>query len=334
MNQFLQSTTRVLATGLLLLLGAGLVFAGVGISGSGRTAYGEITEFGSIFVNGIKYSTTAANIVISGIENRPESELKLGMAVRVEGSINPDGKTGIATRIEYGDDIEGTIDAAPTVSAGRGSFTVYGFKVTTDTKTIYENVSGISALVAGDVVEVSGFFNANDASFVASRVEKRPAFRKVEVRGNISNVTATTFVVGASLVVNYTTAELRDVPAGGFTNGMFVEVKAATAPVNNTVQASRVTVESSDLANANVPFALLQGVTAKVTSGGFEMGNLPIVTNAQTVFTDGGSISTLPVGSRAIATGPVVNGVMTAETVSIVSAPIGATCPVPARVAP
>jgi hypothetical protein len=316
-----------------LLLSVGMAFGGIGIGGTGRTAYGGITAFGSIFVNGIEYSTATANIVISGIENRPESDLKLGMAVRVEGTINADGKTGVATRIEYGGDIEGTIDAAPIIGGAGGAFTVYGFKVTADAKTVYENVSGISALAAGDAVEVSGFFNANDASFVASRIEKRPVFRKVEVRGNISNVTATTFVVGASLVVNYSTAELRDVPAGGFTNGMFVEVKSTTAPVNNILQASRVSVESSDLASANIPFALLQGVTAKVTSSGFEMGNLPIITNAQTVFT-GASLGALPVGAKAIASGPVFNGVMTAETVSIVTESIGATCPVPARVSP
>jgi hypothetical protein len=307
--------------------------SGVGAGGSGRTAYGGITAFGSIFVNGIEYSTSTANIVISGVPNRPESELKLGMAVRVEGTINPDGKTGVATLVEYGDEIEGTVDAAPVVSAGRGSFTVYGFKVTTDANTVYENVSGISALAAGDAVEVSGFFNANDASFAASRVEKRLAFRKAEVRGQISNVTQTTFVVGPSLIVNYSAAELRDVPPGGFANGMFVEVKANTAPANNTLQATRVSVEGSVLANTNIPFALLQGVTAKVTATGFEMGNQPIVTNAETVFT-GGTINAIPTGAKAIASGPVINGVMTAETVSIVSDSIGATCPVPLRATP
>jgi Domain of unknown function (DUF5666) len=334
MNLSLQSIFKTLVVGLLVLFGAALAYAGVGISGSGRSAYGGITAFGSIFVNGIEYSTSTANIVINGVPNRPESELKLGMAVRVEGSINADGKTGTATLIEYGGgDIEGTIDAAPVVSVGRGSFTVYGFKVTADANTVYENVSGINALVAGDAVEVSGLFNANDASFAATRIEKRTAFRKVELRGSISNVTATTFVVGPSLVVNYSAAELRDVPPGGFANGMFVEVKATAAPVNNTLQATRISVEGSDLANTNIPFALLEGVTAKVTASGFEMGNQPIVTNAQTVFT-GASLGALPVGAKAIASGPVVNGVMTAETVTIVSDSIGATCRVPLRTTP
>lgn len=316
MNRVMKSTLKILAGVCVAWLSASVSFAGVGISGTGRTAYGGITAFGSVFVNGIQYSTSSANIVIGGIENRPESELKLGMAVRVEGTINPDGKTGVATRIEYGGDIEGTIDAAPVVSGGRGSFTVYGFKVTTDAKTIYENVSGLSALAAGDAVEVSGFFNANDASFVANRIEKRPAFRKAEVRGNISNVTATTFVVGPSLVVNYSTAEFRDVPPSGFANGMFVEVKATTPPASNTLQATRVSVESSDLASTNVPFALLQGVTAKVTASGFEMGNLPIVTDAQTVYV-GATPATFRAGAKAIASGPVANGVMTAEMIRL-----------------
>jgi Domain of unknown function (DUF5666)/FG-GAP-like repeat len=318
----------------LVLIGLGLANAGGGIGGSGRTAYGSITAFGSIFVNGIEYSTSTANIINNGASNRPESELKLGMAVRVEGSINSDGRTGTATVVEFIGDIEGSIDAAPVITGTRGTFAIYGLVIKTDSKTKYDNVSGLAALVAGDAVEVSGLFNANDGSFSATRIEKQDVFRKVELRGKISNVTATTFKLGPSLIVNYSAAQLRDIPAGGLTNGLFVEVKTTTEPVNNTLAAERVSVESSVLASANIPFGLVQGIAANVSNGGalqaagalmakaagdssFVMGNQTIVTNAQTVFT-GAPLSALVNGVKALATGPVVNGVMTAETVSIV----------------
>jgi hypothetical protein len=332
-----QSIFKFFVGACLAILGLGIASAGVGAGGTGRTAYGGITAFGSIFVNGIEYSTSTANIIINGMSNRPESELKLGMAVRVEGSINSDGRTGTATVVEFIGDIEGSIDAVPVITGTRGTFAIYGLVIKTDSKTKYDNVSGLAALVAGDAVEVSGLFNANDGSFSATRIEKQTIFRKAELRGKISNVTATTFKLGPSLIVNYSAAELRDIPAGGLTNGLFVEVKTTTEPVSNTLAAERVSVESSVLASANIPFGLVQGIAANVSNSGasqaavtlaakaagdgsFVMGNQSIVTNAQTVFT-GAPLSALANGVTALATGPVVNGVMTAEEVSFVLGP-------------
>jgi hypothetical protein len=276
-----------------------------------------------------RYSTSTANIIINGTPSQPESALKLGMAVRVEGSINPDGRTGTATVVEYTGDIEGTLDAAPVITfpvrtsplPKEGNFRIYGLVVNTKGNTVYENVSDLGALVAGDAVEVSGFINANDGSFTATRIEKKLTFGKVELRGFVSNVTATTFVLGPSLVVNYSAAQLKDIPPGGLVNGLYVEVKATTQPTNNTLQATRVSVEGSILASTNIAYGLLQGIAAKVTSNSFEMGNQSIVTNAQTVF-QGGTPSALVNGVKAFANGPVINGVMTAESVSIGALPV------------
>jgi Domain of unknown function (DUF5666)/FG-GAP-like repeat len=315
--KLIQQSMFKLVFALCIGLGMSLTYGGVGQGGSGRISFGEITEFGSIFVNGIEYSTSSANIIINGVAGRPESELRLGMAVRVEGSINSDGKTGVANTVEFSGDIEATIDAAPVITGSRGTFTMYGIVIKTDSKTKYDNVSGLAALAAGNAVEVSGFFNANDGSFSATRIEKQPAFRKVELRGFTSNVTATTFRLGPSLIVNYSAAELKDIPPGGLTNGMYVEVKSTTQPSNNTLQATRVSVESSVLASSNIAFGLVQGLAANVTASSFIMGNQPIVIDSQTVFT-GGSVSALANGAKAIAGGPVVNGVMTAEQINII----------------
>jgi hypothetical protein len=323
-----QSVFKFFVGACFALFCLGLAHGGVGIGGTGRTSFGEITEFGSIFVNGIEYSTSSANIIINGVAGRPESELRLGMAVRVEGSINADGKTGIANTVEFSGDIEATIDAAPVITGSRGTFTMYGIVIKTDSKTKYENVSGLAALAAGDAVEVSGFFNGNDGSFSATLIEKQFLFRKVELRGFTSNVTATTFKLGPSLVVNYSAAQLKDIPPGGLANGQYVEVKATSQATSNTLQATRVSVESSILASANIAFGLVKGITANVSTSGaapakaagdgsFVMGNQLIVTNAQTVFTDA-PLGALANGIKAFAAGPVVNGIMTAEIVSII----------------
>ena len=371
--RFIQTTTLNLFFGVCVAaLGVGLTHAAGGISGTGR-AYGEITAFGSIFVNGIKYSTATATITINGVVQQvgDQSGLKLGMAVLVDGTVNPDGLTGTATSVDFLGDLEGTIDAAPVIIGTRGSFTIYGLVVKTDSKTVFADGLTLAALRAGDVVEVSGLFDANDGSFAATRIEKQAAFReKIELRGFISNVTATTFKLGATLVVNYSVAQLRDISPGGLVDGTFVEVKATTQPVGGTLNATRVSVEGSVLASANMNLGLLQGVAANVSTNSFMMGNQLVMTNAQTVFSgfsanppvtalaaiaptvfDAGNVTVkgsvpslfaqlklaapaeyalltaatstaLVNGVQALATGPVVNGVMTAQTVTITALPV------------
>ncbi|MBL0125847.1 MAG: hypothetical protein IPP88_25395 [Betaproteobacteria bacterium] len=175
----------------------GLTHGGVGAGGTGRS-FGVITDFASIYVNGVEYFISGANIIINGVPNRPESELKLGMAVRVEGTVDAGGLTGTATLVEFGGDIEGTVDAAPVINGTNGRFNILGLVINTDRKTVYENAANLAAINAGDVVEVSGFYNANDGSYTASRVEKKASLIKYELRGIISNVTGTTFMIGPS----------------------------------------------------------------------------------------------------------------------------------------
>ena len=372
--KYLQNSALNVFFGVCLsLFCLGLAHAGGGISGSGR-AYGEITAFGSIFVNGIEYSTTTATITINGVVQPvgDQSALKVGMAVLVDGTVNADGLTGIATTVDFLGDLEGTIDAAPVIIGTRGSFTIYGLVVKTDSKTVFADGLTLAALRAGDVVEVSGLFNANDGSFAATRIEKQVAFRKAELRGFISNVNATakTFVIGPSLVVDYSGARAQDIPPGGYANGMFVEVKAITPPTNGKILATRASAEGSVLASASMNLGLLQGVAANVSTNSFMMGNQLVMTNAQTVFSGfnasppapltaavatsvfdtgsitlkggvpstfallklaapaeyalltAGSASALVNGVQALATGPVANGIMTAQTVTITALPV------------
>lgn len=312
-----------LIVGASLAFVMGLTYGGVGSHGSGR-AYGEITAFASIFVNGVEYDISTATITINGAP-ATQADLKLGMAVLVDGTINAGGLTGVATTVDFLGDIEGTLDAAPVISGTNGVFKIYGLVIKTDSKTKYTDGVTLASLIAGDTVEVSGLFNANDGSFAATRIEKRVSFLKAELRGFVSNLntTAKTFVLGPSLIVNYSTAQVRD-PINDPFNGLFVEVKAISQPVNNVLAATAVSGESSVLASPNMQLGVVQGVAAAVAgttaSNSFSMGNQPIVTNAQTVF-DGAPVSALVNGAKAIAAGTVLNGVMTAQAVTIAPPP-------------
>src|SRR5450755_518462 len=84
--------------------GAGMVFGGGGATGTGGPAYsafGMLSDFGSIFVNGIEFFTDKASITINGVPNRPESDLRIGMVLSVHGSIDGSGRTGNATTVDY-----------------------------------------------------------------------------------------------------------------------------------------------------------------------------------------------------------------------------------------
>src|SRR5258708_21319331 len=97
--------TTIVAAAVLLLASCGGPTQLGGIQGSGSgVAYGPITGFGSIFVNGVEYATSNAQI---RIDDQPgaESQLLVGEVVTVTGSVNSDGKTGTATQVTFSSDV-------------------------------------------------------------------------------------------------------------------------------------------------------------------------------------------------------------------------------------
>src|SRR5450631_2059517 len=178
--------------------GAGIVLGGGGATGTGGPAYsafGMLSDFGSIFVNGIEFFTDKASITINGVPNRPESDLRIGMVLSVHGSIDGSGKTGNATTVDYHADALGMVDVAPVQGDTGGSFGVLGQTIATDARTVFAGVIGLADLRVGDYVEVSGF--ASSAGVLASRIERKTGVPTVQVQGAIANVTGTTFTVGA-----------------------------------------------------------------------------------------------------------------------------------------
>src|SRR5258707_757124 len=81
-----------------------------GIQGSGGpspmpaaaapVAVGPITGFGSVFVNGVEYITSNAQILIDH-QAGAEAQLHPGQIVTVKGNVNADGVTGTATEVSF-----------------------------------------------------------------------------------------------------------------------------------------------------------------------------------------------------------------------------------------
>jgi hypothetical protein len=209
-----------------------------GGSGSSNTtssnATGRVTGFGSVFVNGIEYDTAGASITIDGVAGA-ETDLAVGMLVNVDGTAT--GANGSALSISFIDNIEGVV----TQTVAGGGLVVMGYTITTDTQTNLDGLTDIASLAVGDVVEVSGYPDGA-GGVLATYIELNGAYTpgtEIEVKGTVSGLTASTFMVG-SMTVDYSAATS---VAAGLADGAYVEVKGNSAPVAGTFTATRVEAE-------------------------------------------------------------------------------------------
>lgn len=299
-----------------------------GVGGSGYVSSGSVTGFGSVFVNGVKFETDSATFDVDG-EQGTQEDLAIGMIVRVDGSINEDGTSGIATSISFDDELQGPvsslIDIVPGVDNVVRSFTVLGIKVFVDSGSTIFDVSsdvippipafGFDTIASNNNVEVSGFFDSN-GDLQATRVElKDIAFDEnsiVEVKGEIKNLLGTDFELG-SVKVDASLAILDDLP-NGLVETQLVEVKGTFDNVSNTINATRVeaedvSVEDSDEFELE---GLISGYVDKNTI--FKIGDISV--DASKAVLEPASL-VLEDDIRVEAEGAIVNGVLIATEIEL-----------------
>ena len=220
------------------------------------SASGVITGFGSVYVNGVRYDTSAAEIEFEDEGRKTEDALRLGMKVKIEGERN--GNDRRADRIRYDDDLEGPVSAIrpDPANPGLGSFTVAGQEVTVDDNTVFDdsigdnNGDGSIDLLDLDpaggsiVVEVSGF--QTDAGILATRVERDDdqagGDDDVEVKGYVTDLDPAAGTLRIrDLTVAWTADDLdgEDFPDGTLTEDVFVEVEG-TLLADGTLEADSI----------------------------------------------------------------------------------------------
>jgi Domain of unknown function (DUF5666) len=219
----MQSTPSTLAKRALAILTAialsAVFIAGTtnaGIQGSGfmrLAVMGRITGFGSIFVNGVEYSTHDARI---------------GQIVTLSGSVDAHGTLGRADVVSFVNDVRGPITA---IDSGAHSFSVLGQTV----RLTGETLTNQAQLRVGTTVAVSGFPNAA-GEIVASRVDVEKS-KGGQVRGAVTALdhNAGTFMLH-SLLVDYQNAKID----GALAEGATVVVHGKT--LGSTLVAKRVKV--------------------------------------------------------------------------------------------
>ncbi|MFC5475517.1 DUF5666 domain-containing protein [Paraherbaspirillum soli] len=310
LKQMLRALSILLLIGLLNACGGG---GGSGTSGGGAKSTGVVTGIGSVFVNGVEFDSASAKVSIDDDQNRSESDIKVGMVVSVTGSVNDDHVTGTAQSIEFDGELVGPVAAAPVISAGGGSFTVMGQTVIVDSMTLFDNATGLADITAGVVVEVSGLRDAS-GQIHATRIEvNHPAATGFQVKGTISNLTTTTFMIG-TLTVNFANATQINFPDAGLSNGLFVKVKSSAAPVNNVLIASSVKVRPASIEVQERDHEELEGFVAGLSGSSFTVNGQAVLVNAQTVF-ENGTMATLANNVRVEIEGSIASGVLVATKV-------------------
>lgn len=246
---------------------------------------GPIAGFGSVIVNGVRFSSVGAELVDDDAQTLSLAQLKLGMTLRITGDTDENTLQGTATRLEL---VHGDRGQVTALDLNAGTLTVLGQLVVTNAATVYQGASGLAALTVGQPVEVYGALQA-DGSLLATLVEVKTTLTSINLNGRMQSVTATTFQVG-SLTVDYSAAQMSGVPG----EGKQVKVKAATGPTNNVLNASSVQIfDSGSIYGANVAANTrlkIKGVAdAAPVNGSLTLSGTPVDVSAA-VIKGGGAI--------------------------------------------
>ncbi len=184
---------------------------GGGIGGTGEAISsqysGEISGFGSIFVNGVRFNTDNSQFFVNG-KAVDESALSVGMVVRVEGDAQ--NNEGVANKVYFDAGIEGPI-SGDIITSSREQIVlpVMGVEVILDrSKTKFDDITfeqlsqDTTLLAAGNMVELSGFYNAQ-GKFEASYFERESSpfvanASEVQVIGSVTQLSDTQFALELS----------------------------------------------------------------------------------------------------------------------------------------
>lgn len=210
-----------------------------GIGGTGISV-GPITGFGSIWQNGVRYDVSQASFFRDGTPVSGQNLYRMGEVVTINGTVQSDGVTGKASRVEFNTKLQGPISAVT-----KDSLTVLGQTVRLTGLTVKHGFALTSELTQGTMVAVSGERNANGIWQANSVTRQQAQFTAGSSRlifeGVIANLNqaAKTFQI-AGVTVNYQSAALQDFGSAMPTNQQYVQVRSEQNWVNNQVTAHQL----------------------------------------------------------------------------------------------
>lgn len=292
----------------------------IGASGSASAAgisvsSGPITGFGSVFVNGVEYDTSQAQILMNGVQGT-QDDLRVGMMINVTGSVAAGTTTGTASKVKFNSNVVGIVDS---VDVPNNTLVVLGQTVVTDDLTVFDGVT-LSTLQPGNVLEVSGMVDSSGVIH-ATRIELKSMTMTpsslLEVKGRVTNLDTPnmTFDVGAQ-PVDYVSAVLKQLP-DGLSNGLQVEVKSTQGlNADGALIAAIIEGESIGISDVKGTEKEVEGLVTDFTSdSAFSVNGQAVSATAQTVYKYGVA-SDIALNTRLEVEGIVDNaGVLVADKV-------------------
>ncbi len=291
--------------------------SGGGIGGSGIVAQGTITDFGSIFVNGVEYETSMAEVEID--ERRAsEGDLRLGMYVTVRGRRNDD-TTGVADGVVVDHNLRGPVGTveAPSANGKTRTVDIFGTTVTLRRKdTVFEGEGfGFDTIAMGDQVRVSALPGSR-TGLRATRVEKiGDALEGTEVKltGEVEGWDGIgLFLLGRTEVrVDAAT----EISGGPLVDGRFVEVEGLLRADLVSVLATEIEPDDDEALPEELDDFEIEGVVTAIEGPReFVISGVRVdATDAK--FKPRTLAETLALGDRVEVEGAIRNGVLHAEEV-------------------
>lgn len=283
---------------------------------------GVITGFGSVYVNGIKFETDDSEFDIDNKTETTQANLRVGMVVTINGTVNSDGKTGKATFIQYDNELKGPISSITVIDLTTKEIVVLGRTITVTTDTVFDDDSDLTfdTLAINIIIEVSGLVTAT--GITATHIEQQDGTNsdgKIEILGPVASITGSTlddfeFQVHGFDVQTDGSTELDDLTISDMVNGLFVEVKGTLNGAGTLLTASKIELKKKGLGKNDADEAEVEGVVTAYDSvaNTFEIQGQAVDASNATL-----SPSSLIIadGITVEAEGEIVDGVLIAEKV-------------------
>ena len=252
-------------------------------SGGTQVATGTIIGFGSVVVNGIKFSRKAGladDRVKLRFENNTsagEGSLRVGMIVKVSGKIDAATDTGEYESIEFQPEIRGPLDSNG-VDAAVGTLTIMGRTIQVENNTSFESIRDL-AEIDGELqagrhpeLEISGNMDNSTGILHATRVARKAVDynaapgKPVQIKGVITTVNAAAGATNGSftidgVTVNFAAAALGPNTIGAnIAAGVVVEVTGTLSADGSVITATRVEKKNAVDAGVN-SFVCVKGTS-------------------------------------------------------------------------
>lgn len=214
--------------------------SGTGVAALTSASEGPITGFGSVIMNGVRWDTDSAVFEIDG-QPGTQSDLAIGMVVRVEGRRESDGRS-VAERVRFESRLRGPVRTIETLGPDNKALTIFGVRTLVSRAETRMRDVDFDTLAEDRIVEISGFANENgelEATHLRDRGLPVVGSSEVKLSGVVSGLAGGSFLIGTTEVVFDAQTELDDFGPLGLRDGLEVRVEGVLL-ANDAIDASEI----------------------------------------------------------------------------------------------